>query len=138
MFKVNLVLVVSVLVCVQAQVPEPKWDTSNWNKTRDIKDLPFCAFILRESHQQYDGNHLMYILMQPDEVTEENLRLLFGLISRQDPDSSSMRVLVETDLDQLTSLVNRGSVSGSSSKSSERAESSTSIRQWAMYRRTKI
>jgi hypothetical protein len=53
------------------------------DRLRAIKELPFCAFIFFESKSAvrlYVG-----IVMDQDDITEDNLRLLFRLISEKYP-----------------------------------------------------
>lgn len=139
MWRLYLVFLVFTPLFVQAQVQGPTWDTSNWNKTRAIKELPFCALILREAHDKLDATHKIYILMEPVEVTEDNLRLLFGILSRRDPESPILRILVETDVTGLAPLATGGFIAGSGRKSEGAKEDPPKqIRQWANYRRTKV
>lgn len=140
MWRLYLVFLVLPPVFVQAQVPGPTWDTTNWNKTRAIKELPFCALILREIHDKFDATHKIYILMEPDEVTEDNLKLLFGIMSRRDTESPILWIIVETDVTQLAPLATGGFTAGSGAKKSNGATGDPlkPIRQWANYRRTKV
>jgi len=121
---------------ITAQVPTPNWDTNQWNKTRTIKELPFCAMILREFHDTFDGSHTIHILMEPDEVSENNLRLLFSTLSHKDPSSPSLHVLVETDIERLAALATGEFTADVSPKRNRRANGHSSrIWQWAIYRR---
>lgn len=130
---------------LQAQVPGPTWDTSNWNKTTSIKELPFCALILRESHDRIDATHTIHVLMEPDEVTANNLGLLFGVLSQRDAESPAMVINVATDVTQLAPLATGGFISGSSLTKSDGAKEVPliggrvrPIRQMAIFRRNKF
>jgi hypothetical protein len=131
MWKSCLVFILLPLVYVQAQGPT---SNNDWNKTRAIKELPFCALIVREFHDTAQANHEFHILMEPDEVTEDNLRLLFAAISRRDPDAPVLVAWIKTDVEQLESLATGVVMAGSGRI---KKDSAKRIQQLVLYRRTK-
>jgi hypothetical protein len=45
----------------------------DWDKTRTVLGLPFCALMLRAFLVE-ESRREVHVLMEPDQVTEENLR----------------------------------------------------------------
>lgn len=74
------------------------------NTTRAIKGLPFYAFILREFVSEDGSSREINVLMEPNQVSETNLRLLFRNFSRKFPAPISVEVWVYTDVEQLDTL----------------------------------
>jgi hypothetical protein len=107
-------------------------DDPDSNGTKAVKGLPFCALILRESRETPLSIHTFHVLMEPEEVTEGNLKLLFAMISQSDPQSSVIYVRVNTDVDQLGSLATGVGRSGEKNPGIKRP-----VRQWAYYKKSK-
>jgi hypothetical protein len=120
---------------------------SQWNKTRAIKGLPFPAFILREYLGEFQPGLEVHILMDPDDVTEDNLRLLFELVSEKYTKAKRLVAMVSTDIEQLESLITGYIITGSppqekadvneETTSKVQKRSRKRIHKWAYYRRTK-
>jgi hypothetical protein len=109
------------------QIGEEQWD-----KTRALTQSPFCALILREFLKRGDRGREIHILIEPDQVTEDNLRLLFKAISEKYPPPLLLEAWVYTDVEQLAALATR---SGHSFYPDTRAREGKE-RQWAYYKRT--
>jgi hypothetical protein len=78
-----------------------KEDEGGWNKTRAITELHFCVFILRDFLDGDEPSREISVLMEPDQVTENNLTLLFRALSEKYPAPKTLRVQVYTDVEQL-------------------------------------
>lgn len=76
-------------------------DEQEWHKTRAIKEVPFCAFILRDFLDDNRESRELAVLMEPDQVTEGNLTLLFKALSEKHPKPTDLRIQVYTDVEQL-------------------------------------
>ena len=113
-------------------------DSDQWNKTRAVKEVPFCAFILREFLDDKEQNRDVYVLMEPDQVIEINLDLLFKALSKKFPQPYSLTIWVETDVEQLGVIATgrMGTVSPAESEK-ENPEEKAVKPQLAYYRRTK-
>jgi hypothetical protein len=114
-----------------------------WNKIEAIKQLPFCALKVMTLESQFGRE--VHILMEPDEVTESNLLLLFRVVSEKNPEPLELETFVSTDIQQLRSLVTNMNTSATlSEEDSEKTGSdviSTSSqrkaeKKWAYYKRT--
>jgi len=126
-------------------------DKDSWNKTRALKELPFCAFILRDFLlEESSPEREIFILMEPDEVTEDNLRLLFNVVSEKYPKPLDLKVWVKTDVEDLKVLATgvlitgdppqkNSEVSGKEGNSSSNNSNKKTrrIHQWAFYIRNK-
>jgi hypothetical protein len=98
------------------------------NSTQSINELPFCAFILRSLDSR--RGHEVYVLTEQDQITEGNLILLFKAVSDRNPNPSLLEVFVNTDVDQLRSLVVHMNTSGDFREKPEKRY------QWAYYKRS--
>ncbi|MEK6301803.1 MAG: hypothetical protein AABO41_13920 [Acidobacteriota bacterium] len=96
--------------------------------TTALSGLPFCALVLRVFVDEANSSTRVYVLMETDNVTEANLRILFERISRQHSSPSSLEATVYTDVDQLAFVATGQAHSGEWDRSSK-------LRQLAYYRR---
>jgi hypothetical protein len=88
-------------------------DESRWNKTTAIKEVPFCALILRNFTPDHGRRRELYVLMEPEQVLEENLFVLFRALSDKYPRPGPLEIWVETDVQQLADLATGKGWSGS-------------------------
>jgi hypothetical protein len=147
MWKALAVFLIALfLVGVSAAMPMSD-DKASWNKTRALKELPFCAFILRDFLlEESSPEREIFILMEPDEVTEENLKLLFKVVSEKYLKPLALKVWVKTDIEDLKELATgvmitgdpppkNSEVSGKEKivSSNELNKKTKRIRQWAFY-----
>lgn len=112
---------------------------SVWNKTEAIRELPFCALTLRTLESRRGRE--VHILMEPDEVTESNLQLLFKVVSAKNPEPLLLETFVSTDVQQLRSLVTNMNTSAEESESIgpdvvTSSQGKVEKNQWAYYKRT--
>jgi hypothetical protein len=86
------------------------------DKLSSIKNLPFCAMIFFEdlSNSRQD----VRVIMDQDDISENNLKLLFSEISRKYSASIPLDVLVYTDLIEPGALANGENISGGNEPSS--------------------
>lgn len=82
------------------------------DKTTAIDNLPFCALVLRVFVYEHGARTRTYILMEPDGVTETNLRLLFEKVGQMHASTLSLEVVIYTDVEQLGFLATRQTHSG--------------------------
>lgn len=75
-----------------------------WNVTTSLKGLPFCALVLRDHLADSDRRRVLNVLMDPDDVAEGNLVLLFRVLSEKYPSPVALEVWVNTDVEQLSLL----------------------------------
>src|ERR1700733_1526733 len=81
---------------------QPTRQQQRWNKTAAVDGIPFCAFMLREMVVEGPESHYeVFILMEPDHINEENLRILFDVISKRYRQESDLQAWVYTDVEQL-------------------------------------
>jgi hypothetical protein len=95
--------------------------TSAWNKTEVIKELPFCALKLRTLLNESASSREVHILVEPEQITESNLILLFKVVSDKYPKPLSLEVFVSTDLEQLKPLVTGMTVAGTPTREESEA-----------------
>ena len=111
-----------------------------WNETRAIQGQPFCALILREFSDPDRKERTIYVLMEPSQVNEGNLHLLFRHLSQQFPDDPILRVIVHTDVEQLAVLATGHLVTASPARvvpdSSAQEKESKRVLQLVFYKRT--
>ena len=111
-----------------------------WNETRAIQGLPFCALTLREFFDRDLPERTVYVLMEPTQVNEGNLHLLFRFISQRFPDDQILKVWVDTDVEQLDFIATGRMVTvspGFGTTAKPQAEESKRVLQMALYKRTK-
>lgn len=82
------------------------------DKTRAVEGLPFCALVLRVFVREKGARVVTYLLMDPEEVTEQNLRMLFEKISAQHASAPFLESMVYTDVEQLGFLATHQAHSG--------------------------
>src|SRR5215470_5068550 len=82
------------------------------SKTRAVTDLPFCALVLREWENGVTPGFDDYVIMEGDRMTEENLKLLFKVLSDQHSDEPNFQSWVYTDVTQLASIATQTGRSG--------------------------
>ncbi|MEK6410026.1 MAG: hypothetical protein AABN34_24140 [Acidobacteriota bacterium] len=103
-----------------------------WDKTVALKQLPYCALVLRALIGPDNSSREIFLLMEPDQVTEGNLRLLSRVLSERYPPPLSLEVRVTTDVEQLASLATN---SGHTAHPDNEARGKKEM-QWAYYRRS--
>jgi hypothetical protein len=112
--------------------------------TQALTQLHFCALILRVHNVSSTSQHV-YVLMEPERVTEQNLRELFRSISSTYGGSDLLQVSVYTDIRQLEFLatgqaqsgpdnpaISEGK-SGSATRSLSKEQNRISDYRWAYY-----
>jgi len=77
-----------------------------------VTDLPFCALVLREWKNPVTPGFDDYVIMEGDRMTEDNLRLLFKVLSDQHSDEPNFQSWVYTDATQLASIATQSVRSG--------------------------
>jgi hypothetical protein len=128
-----------------AQDSGSRLHNDRWNKTTVIKDLPFGALLFRDFYDREDRSRELYVLTEPESVTELNLHLLFGVLAEAVPQSESLQVWVYTDVEQLSALATgqQGTVALSREQSEEferdrsKGGNNKAVKQLAYYRRFK-
>ena len=104
-----------------------------------VEDVPFSAIIyFQENNQSF--RHVN-ILMAPEQVTLDNLRLLFQKLSEKYVTAKPLRIYVNTRLEELSSYITGKFYAADPPAKSERdkkekVEKDTEVRQWAVYIRT--
>jgi hypothetical protein len=97
-------------------------------RTWEVKGLPFCALILREFTEPGRGGFEQYLIMDPDQITRENLKILFKALSDQHSGDANFQAWVYSDVSQLAGLATQ---SGSGD------DSSLNKHKWAYYSRSR-
>jgi len=99
-----------------------------WGDVISMEGLPFCALILSNVYDKRQRERTVDILMEPDQVNEDNLRLLFRSLSEKFPADPTLKAWVNTNVKQLAMLATGMGGSGPAQ--------GTSNLQLAYYRRT--
>lgn len=87
-------------------------DLQNLKLKKGLKEeVPFAAIVLRDGERRFDGSRQIHILVEPSDVTERNLLLLFKVVSEQCSEPSLI-VWVYTDVAQLAALSTGQNMSG--------------------------
>ncbi len=132
MFR-KIVVIGLLIFCICPGDGIARQDTADkWDKTVALKELPYCALILRAFLGPDDSSREIFVLMEPDNVNEENLRLLARALSEKYPPPLSLKAWIETDVKQLATLITN---SNSSSYPDNHASGKKEL-QWAYYRRS--
>jgi hypothetical protein len=111
MRKVSLLLV-SVYIWTSVNTGAHPGAVGQRNKTRAVRELPFCALVLGEDMNPINQGYEDYVIMESYEMTEENLRLLFKALSNQHSDEPNFQAWVYTDVTQLRELATHTGHSG--------------------------
>lgn len=113
MVKIVLLMITVLLAGALHPVGVAGMQQETWDKTTAVPDLPFCALVLRVFDDEHYPRVRVYILMEPDKVTEDNLKILFGRVGELHRSSSSLEAFAYTDVEQLGFLATRQAHSGS-------------------------
>lgn len=90
-----------------------------WDDVIAVKDVPFCALILSNFYDKNERERTIDILMEPHNVNEDNLALLFRAVSEKFPDEPTLKVWVNTNVKQLATLATGIGGSGPSQRRRE-------------------
>ncbi len=105
MWKLTLMLVVSLLFA-KGLGSVPKADTEQESDdATTIKELNFCALTLRNYINDDENSREMYVLIDPEQITETSLAQLFEALSKRYSKPFSLEVTVYTSIKQLRTLV---------------------------------
>jgi hypothetical protein len=136
-------ILLSILVLSFGVVGEPyagqQARNGRWNETTAIHGLPFCALTLREFFDRDQHERTVYVLMEPSQVNEGNLHLLFRSISQRFPNDPNLKVWVDTDVEQLGTLATGQMVTvspGFGATAEALPTESKRVLQMALYKRT--
>ena len=122
MKKASMVQITVLIVAVAATISSsPSAKRQHGDKGMSITGLPFCVLVLRVFTSDFYPRVRVHVLMEPDKITESNLRLLFEKISEQHPTTSSLDAMVYTDVEQLGVLATRRALSNSKGTESQLA-----------------
>ncbi|MEK6289491.1 MAG: hypothetical protein AABO57_27570 [Acidobacteriota bacterium] len=98
------------------------------DETRSIEGLPFCALVVGDFYDKDQRERTIDVLMEPGQVTDSNLGLLFRILSDKLTEEPALTIWVNTDIRQLATLAT--GTGGSGPAQGKR------IFQLAYYRRT--
>jgi len=146
MFKVRPRLLVFLSLCVLASISvdaESRKQEQKAQAALAVKELPFCALIMTDFLTEDRSMRALYILMDPNEITEFNLSQLFKTLSQKYSKPVDLEVWVYTNLSDIAHIVTGRfstrakaklpeSKDGSETKDSEVAEK---VEKWAYYKR---
>jgi hypothetical protein len=132
MFRKIVVIGVLIFCICTGDVIARQDIADKWDKTVAIRELPYCALILRAFLGSDDSSRKVFVLMEPDNINEENLRLLAKTMSDRYPPPLFLEVHVTTDVKQLATLVTNSNISGSGNYEAPGKKEL----QWAYYRRS--
>lgn len=102
-----------------------------------VEGIPFSALIYFEDHNDWEYD--IRLIMAPEQVTEQNIRLLGKILSRKYPPPKPLAVHVTTDLESPCQAA-RG-VGGAfdpgenEPKNRQKEKKEIEVRQWAFYTR---
>jgi len=133
------ILVMSVVASASGQAQRQAGQRLS-NETTAIGGLNFCAFMLREFYDKDEKGRTIYVLMEPRQVSESNLYLLFRILSERFNADEDLTIWVDTDVEQLAFLATGTMVTFSPARGviddSARGHNKR-ILQLAYYKRTK-
>jgi len=106
-----------------------------------VEEVPFSAIIyFREKNQRFCH---VNILMAPDQVTLDNLRLLFQRLSNKYASAKILRIRIDTRLERLSSYITGEFHAADpppskyeNKKKKVKKEEAIEVEQWAVYIRT--
>lgn len=126
--KVILQSIILILAATDPTALSRQVKDARWGDAISVEGLPFCALILSNVYDKRQKERTVDILMEPHQVNEDNLRLLFRSLSERFPDDLTFKAWVNTNVKQLAMLAT--GMGGSGPAQGKRAL------QLAYYRRT--